>query len=128
MFFISGIFEAVGTVLPGISSTAILMLLGVYDIYLLSIANVFKLSLLVNTLNFLIPFTTGFVVGVVLLSILVNYLFARHKSLTFSVILGISLSSVFLLLLKILSQVTFFLEIPLLLILMLVGFLVTNKI
>lgn len=127
-FFISGLLEAVGTVLPGISSTAILMLIGVYDIYLSILSNLFNLQTLWITLRFLLPFTFGLLLGIILLTLLVNYLFKHHRSLSFSIILGISLSTIVLLLLKILNNITNILSLPICLILLLIGYLITNKI
>lgn len=127
-FFISGLLEAVGTVLPGISSTAILMLIGVYDIYLSILSNLFNLQNLYLTIKFLLPFTLGLLIGVILLTLLVNYLFKHHRALSFSIILGISLSTVVLLLLKILGSLTSILSLPICLILLLIGYLITNKI
>ena len=44
IFFISGLLEAIGTIIPGISSTALLMLLGVYNIYIKSISNLLDIN------------------------------------------------------------------------------------
>lgn len=128
MFFIAGLLEAIGTILPGISSTALLMLIGIYNIFLSSISNLFNPIFISKTITFLIPFSLGLFIGIVILSLLVNYLFKYHKSFSFSLILGISLSSIFLLILKVLNSITSPLLIPLSIILLLLGYIITNKI
>ena len=128
IFFISGVLEAVGTVLPGISSTALLMLMGVYNIYISTIGNLFDISLIKDTLLFLIPFSMGLLIGIIVITILVNYLFKHHYQLTFSFILGISFSSVVLLLIKVLMQVSGIFGIIVNIFILLLGYFVMSKI
>ena len=47
VFFISGLLEALGTVVPGISSTALLMMFGVYSYYINVISHLFLKSFVV---------------------------------------------------------------------------------
>jgi len=75
VFFFAGFLEAVGTILPGVSSTALLMLMGVYNYYLVILGGSFNVSYLFSTLRFILPFLLGMLIGVVLISLLVNYLF-----------------------------------------------------
>lgn len=101
MFFLAGILEAIGTILPGISSTALLMLLGVYNSYIGIISNILNLSLITETLYFIVPFSLGLVIGIIIISLMIHYLFRYYQEQTFSFILGISFSSIFLLIVKI---------------------------
>ena len=39
-FFISGMIMSIGVIVPGVSSTLLLMLLGVYNVYLLSLIHI----------------------------------------------------------------------------------------
>ena len=105
IFFIAGVLEAVGTVMPGISSTALLMLLGIYPYYIHVISGVMSVSLLRENLFFLVPFSLGLFFGVIFISLLVNYLFSHYKEETFSVIFGFSLSSVFLLFIQLFDYI-----------------------
>ena len=100
IYFFSGILEALGTVLPGISSTALLMLLGVYQQYLTILGNAFDVTLLKETMSFVFPFSLGLFIGIIVISLLINYLLKKYQEPTFSIILGISASSVFTLLIK----------------------------
>ena len=78
-FFIAGILEAVGTIIPGISSTALLMLIGVYNHYLVILSGLLNISYLIDTLRFIIPFSLGMVLGIIIISIIINYLFKHFK-------------------------------------------------
>lgn len=127
VFFLSGILEAIGTVLPGISSTALLMLIGVYDYYITVLGNALTFAYLKQTLAFVLPFSMGMFIGIISVSLLVNYLFKYFKSQTFAVILGISLSSVFLLLIKLLPCLTTIPTVVISAILFTLGFYITSK-
>ena len=127
VYFFSGILEALGTVLPGISSTALLMLMGVYQQYLTILGNAFDITLLKETVSFIFPFSLGLFTGIIVISLLVNYLLKNYLEPTFSIILGISASSVFMLIIKIIpciqSPILFFVSIFLLFI----GYKITNQ-
>lgn len=128
IFFISGILEALGTVLPGISSTALLMLLGVYNTYIMTIGNMFNVTLIKETLSFLFPFSIGLLIGIISLTLIVNYLFKHYYQKTFSFILGVSLSSVMLLIIKVFLKIT---SIPILIIsifIIIIGYFIMSKI
>lgn len=73
-------------IVPGIDSAAILSALGLYELWVGSLAN----------LNFkvLLPAAIGLIIGVLLVSYLINKLISRHYTMTFSVIFGLFLSIV----------------------------------
>lgn len=48
--FVSGIFEAIGSIIPGISGTALLMLFGTYDIIVYSIGNITNIRIIIPLL------------------------------------------------------------------------------
>ncbi|MCI6266355.1 MAG: DUF368 domain-containing protein [Erysipelotrichaceae bacterium] len=127
LFFFAGVLEAVGTVLPGVSSTALLMLIGVYDSYIVTLSNILNFSLLRETLYFFLPFTVGLLVGIMLLTILVNFLFKNYRAQTFSFILGISLSTVFLLIVRLISYVNSTMDFVCSFFLLIIGYILTNK-
>lgn len=127
VFFGAGLLEAVGTVLPGISSTALLMLIGVYNHYLVILSGALNFSYLMDTIRFVLPFSLGMLMGIVGISLLINYLFKFYKNQTFSLILGVSISSVVLLGSKILPFITSIKHLMIALILLLIGYLITNK-
>lgn len=100
IYLISGLIDAFGMVVPGISSTALLMVIGTYNNIIYSLSNVGNI---INNLNILIPYGIGIFIGIIITSIVINYLFNKYDKLTFSFILGVILSTLVTLLLKIFS-------------------------
>lgn len=86
----SGFAMSVGVIIPGVSSTIILMLLGVYSTYLLA----------VSTISFpiLIPMGIGLVIGCIIFMIITKFLLNKFYAQTFYSIIGFSLGSIFVLL------------------------------
>ena len=104
MYFIIGVIDAITMIIPGISGTAVLMILGLYEMLLSLLASLNSIKEILNNLNILIPYFLAIIVTVILLSKLMNYLFKNKRSLMYSSILGFSLSSVFVLLIKLLQN------------------------
>lgn len=86
---IAGFIMSVGIVVPGISSTVILMLMGVYNTYLSS----------VSTLYFpvLIPMGLGLILGCLIFMKLTDFLLNNFYEKTFFSIIGFSLGSILVL-------------------------------
>lgn len=87
---ISGIVMSIGIVIPGVSSTIILMLLGIYPIYLNSVSTLY--------LPVLIPITIGVVIGSIIFMKIIKYLLDKFYTQTMYSIIGFTLGSVFILL------------------------------
>lgn len=100
IYLISGLIDAFGMVIPGISSTALLMVIGTYNNIIYSLSNVGNI---IDNLNILIPYGIGIFIGIIITSIIINNLFNKYNKLTFSFILGVILSTLITLLLKIFS-------------------------
>ena len=126
-YFNAGILEAIGTIIPGISSTALLMLIGIYDTFLSILANATNILQLETTLKFLIPFSFGLIIGVIILSVLVDYLFKNYKSTAFSIIIGVSFSSVLILVINTISKTNNYLTFPILILIALSGYKITKR-
>lgn len=97
--FLTGILGAATLVIPGVSGTMLLMMLGCYQPLLTSI-NHFISSILNCDLNgmlqecqILIPFGIGILSGTFLCAHLMEFLFSRFKALTHCAILGLIVSS-----------------------------------
>ena len=86
----SGAIMSIGIVVPGVSSTIILMLLGVYSVYLQSVANLY--------LPVLIPLGIGLVLGCIIVMKITKKLLETHYGKTFYSIIGFTIGSVFVLL------------------------------
>ena len=102
--FLFGVIDAVTMVVPGVSGTAILMLFGFYDMFLETIAHLFDFEMFNATLNILLPFGLGILIGLLLTIKLVSYLLKYHSISFHYIIISFFLSSVFLLLLQTLKQ------------------------
>lgn len=87
--FIAGICMSIGVIVPGVSSTVILMILGVYNTYLDSISNVY--------LPVLFPIMIGLTLGSLICMKLIKYLFNNYYAKTFYSIIGVTIGSVFVL-------------------------------
>ena len=87
-------------IIPGISGTAVLMLLGVYELILTMFSHFFSWHYLKYNAFVLAPFLIGIVLGFLTITKLVYYCMQKEEEKTWSVILGFSLSSLFLLLQK----------------------------
>ena len=89
-----GFIEACTMIIPGISGTAVLMIIGYYDIVMNFFNNILNISNISYTIKFAIPFLVGIVVGVYLLSRLINYLISKYERIFFAGIVGFSISSI----------------------------------
>ncbi len=85
-FFIMGIILSISTIIPGISTTILFNLFGVYTIYLNALSTL--------NIKILIPIFMGFIITTFLLSKLINYLLTNHKDKTYLSILGFTISTI----------------------------------
>lgn len=79
-----GVAVAGSSIIPGVDSAVILSSLGLYELYVSSLAE-FKLSILV-------PAGFGLIIGAVVISYIINRLIKRYYTLTFSIIFGLFIS------------------------------------
>ena len=93
-FFIIGIIYAATMVIPGISGTAIMMLLGYYEVVINMISNLSNITVTLSNLNTILPFGFGLVFGIIYVSKLMNYLLNKHEVKTYYAIFGLILSSI----------------------------------
>ena len=77
---VTGVVVAIGFILPGISTSYLLLVLGTYDYIMLAISNLDILAL--------VPFVLGFVLGVILLTRVLEICMQRFPQLTYSMIMG----------------------------------------
>ena len=87
---ISGILMSIGVIVPGVSSTIILMLLGIYQTYLSSISNLF--------FPVLIPIGIGLIIGSLIVMKAIKILLDRYYQQTMMSIIGFTLGSILVLL------------------------------
>ena len=94
IIFLVGMIAAATMVIPGISGSFVLMLLGFYKPILNTISNITNFSLLTHNLTILIPFGIGVLVGIILIAKLIEYLLNKYETLTYYAILGFIISSI----------------------------------
>lgn len=79
-----GVAVAGSSIVPGVDSAVILSSLGLYELYVNSIANL--------NLKILIPAGFGLIVGAIIISYVMNKLIKRYYTITFSIIFGLFIS------------------------------------
>ncbi len=102
IFFLGGIIGSSAMILPGVSGSYLLLILGLY-MPIISTINQFKDALLGHamltawqlSLDVLIPFALGMGVGIILLSNFLGYLLQRFRGATYAALLGLLVGSVF---------------------------------
>ncbi len=92
---LSGFLMSIGVIFPGVSSTVILMLLGVYPTYLVAVSSI--------NLNILLPLSLGLFLGCLICIKLIKFLLDNFYGETFYSIIGFTIGSIFILLPKITS-------------------------
>lgn len=88
-FVLAGFLMSIGIIVPGVSSTVILMCLGVYSHYLNAVATA--------NLSILFPMGIGVLLGSILFLKIIQFLLDRYYSQTFYAIIGFVLGSIFVL-------------------------------
>lgn len=89
--FITGILYSIGKIIPGISSSFLLMMVGMYNFFLSVVANPFSQDF--STYFYMIFIIFGFIIGAVLLSKLITYLIVNYEKITYSAILGFTIGT-----------------------------------
>lgn len=84
-----GFIMSAGVVIPGVSSTLILMLAGIYSSYLTAVSTLY--------LPFLIPMAIGLLIGSIFCMKLIKFLLDRFYAQTFYCIVGFTIGSIFVL-------------------------------
>lgn len=120
VMFLIGVLDAATMIIPGISGTAIMMILGCYS----TVLNMFSNLFLIDNLNNLIPFLMGILIGIISISRVISYFLKKYSAQTNYCILGFTMSSVILLMFEVIKAYTNFYSIFIGLFLMIIGFLI----
>lgn len=102
--FFFGVIDAITMIVPGISGTAILMLLGCYNMIIETLGNALNLSMMSTTLPILCPFLIGMGFGVIMIIKIVSFLLEKKSIPFYYVIVSCFISSIVLLFLQTLKQ------------------------
>lgn len=104
ILFLVGMIASATMVIPGISGSLVLMILGFYYSIINSITSfvsalrAFDIKSILNFAGILVPFGLGIILGIFLISKLIDFLFQKFPSYTYSGILGLIVASPFALL------------------------------
>ena len=101
VLFLLGLIASATMVIPGVSGSMVLMVLGYYSTILALVTGTvtmlkdMDLDGVVNNCLLLAPFGVGVVLGIFLIAKIIEYLFQRFPSQTFAAIIGLIVSSPF---------------------------------
>ncbi len=92
--FLLGMAASMTMIVPGISGSALLLVLGFYTAIVSNVVgNIFDFSSIVYNLQIVIPFALGAAAGIILFSRVIEYFLRNYKSQTYYAILGFILAS-----------------------------------
>ena len=94
LLFLVGVVSASSMIIPGISGSFMLMLLGYYKPIIDTVSNLTKFNNLWDNLKILIPFGFGIVFGIVLVAKLIEYLLKKYEVKTYFGVIGFVLASI----------------------------------
>ena len=127
LLFIIGIVSAATMVIPGISGSFVLMLLGYYKPIVDTIKNLTNMSMLKDNLLILIPFGIGIVIGIIGVTKLIEYLLNRYPVKTYYGVLGFVIASIAAIIMPLLSVSPSIIEVILAIVLLIIGGIVAYK-
>ncbi len=94
ILFIVGVVASATMIIPGISGSFVLMLLGFYKPIVKTVSNLTNLNMFGHNMLVLIPFGIGVLVGIVLIAKLIEYLLKKHETSTYYAIIGFIILSI----------------------------------
>lgn len=100
LLLLIGFIASSAMVIPGISGSFILMVLGYYDKIIYTLSTITDFSKLGSNLLILVPFGIGVIIGIVFMAKLITNLIKKYETKTYFAIMGFVLSSVVVLLLQ----------------------------
>lgn len=117
IYFFIGLLDAATMIIPGISGSAIMILLGCYGTVLNLFSNIYEISNIIK----IIPFLIGVIIGIYLISKIISFCLKKYYQESFSCILGFLISSCFLLIINVFKCNTCFLDICIGILLFIIG-------
>lgn len=100
LFFV-GVIAAATMVIPGVSGSMIMMILGYYNTIIdtinefINALKAFDIAALLDTFIILVPFGIGVVVGIVVVAKLIEFMLKKYPALTYWAIIGLIVASPF---------------------------------
>lgn len=126
-YFFIGFIDAATMIIPGLCGTAIMMLLGCYDLLLNLMSNISSISGIIGNINLLLPYSLGILITIILLSKLIGYLFNNKSTYIYFAIFGFALGSVIVLFISTFNNSYNIWEILISIVLLILGYFMGNK-
>jgi len=128
LLFMVGIVAAATMVIPGVSGSFVLMLLGYYKPVIDTIKNITNFNLLGHNILVIAPLGIGIIIGIVLVAKLIEMLLKKYETKTYFAVFGFVLASLIAIIKPIFSYNMNIIEIIIGIILLIVGAYSTYKI
>ena len=119
IYILSGLLEAIGTIVPGVSSAALLMIIGTYDQIVYSVGNITNIKLIIT-------FAISTIIFILLLMKIVEYLFRKYNNKMYAFVLGVLLSSIVLLIIQVFKNKVSIITLSIGLMFMILGIIIAN--
>ena len=103
------------------------MMFGSYDKIISAFSSIMSVNLF-NNLTIILPFGIGLIIGVYLTTKIIGYLFEKHKNITYSAIIGFSISSILIMLIKSWNSTYSMLDFLIATLMLVLGYIITKKI
>ena len=94
MLFLVGVVAAATMIIPGVSGSFVLMLLGYYKPIVDTIGDLTKFNNIWQNIMILVPFGIGVLVGIVAISKLLEFLFKKYEVKTYFGVMGFIMASI----------------------------------
>lgn len=127
ILFIVGAIAAITMVVPGISGSFVLMLIGYYKPIVKTVSDLTHFNNIIHNLCILIPFGLGVLFGIISVSKLIKYCLKKYPEQTYSSIVAFVLSSVVLIIYPLLNASASITELIVGIVLLLMGSMLTYK-
>ena len=127
ILFIVGAIAAITMVVPGISGSFVLMLIGYYKPIVKTVSDLTHFNNIIHNLCILIPFGFGVLFGIISVSKLIKYCLKKYPEQTYSSIVAFVLSSVVLIIYPLLNVSASITELIVGIVLLLMGSILTYK-
>ena len=118
--FFLGVIEAITSIVPGISGSAIMMMFGVYN-------NILLMFTSISYIDKLIIFIIGIIIGIIFTSKIINYYLSNYKVETYYCIFSFCIFSIFIVFRNIIEVDLSFVNLLLGFLFTLTGYLITSK-
>lgn len=127
ILFIVGIIGSGSMLIPGVSGSIVLIMLGYYEPILDIIGKFFRLQDLMNNFIIIMVFGVGMLLGLVIFAKMINYFLEKYETKSYCVIIGFILASCLNIIISMFNYSFNIMEVLIGLILLILGFLISFK-